>query len=155
MGKSRKNRSKNKKRSKRKQKGGDKVLQSETQVTDLTKTYDIFIGEEKKSLYITINGNNIGGMFEVDNKIYARSSLGNYYELKKFSLNGENLTYVGTIPHESGTIALTSGPEAEEVVDDSIKKKLKELNTTKDLGTTAKTAAVGIGIDAAATCVIC
>ena len=155
MGKSRKNRSKNKKRSKRKQRGGDRVLQSDTQVTNLTQKYDIFINNEKKSLYITIDGNNIGGLFEVDNKIYARTygifSGTCFYELNNFSLNDENLTYVGTISSESGTIALTSGTEAVKVDDGDIKTKLGGLNTMKDLAITGKS---GI-VEAAAGCVIC
>jgi hypothetical protein len=159
MGKSRKNRSKNKKRSKRKQKGGDKVLQSETQVTDITQKYDIFINNEKKSLYITIDTNKITGLFEVDGNIYVRtygiSSGACYYKLNNFNLNGENLTYVGTISSESGTIALTTEKEAIKVDDDDTKTKLEKLNTVKDLGTTAKTAAVGFGFDAAAACLIC
>jgi hypothetical protein len=157
MGKSRKNRSKNKKRSKRKQRGGDKVLQSDTQLTDRTQKYDIFINNEKKSLYITIDGNNITGLFEVGNKIYARTygffSGTCYYELNGFSLNGDNLTYASYVTGEK--IALTSGTEAIKVDDDDTKKKLVDLNTTKDVTITAKSAAIGDGLDAAAGCVIC
>lgn len=146
-------RSKNRTRSRRKKnmkKGGDKSLRTNSAFHS---TFDITIGNEQKSLYVTIDGNYTFVIIELKGSIYALTIgwFGDYYLLSGFSSNGEKLTYSGDkMDTNANTIVLTTGGGgAEKVTDNDLRQQLSNWKQFEYIKSAAPIVAIDVALDAA------
>lgn len=153
MGKPKVIRPKNRTRSSRKKnmkKGGDKSLRTNSAFYS---TFDITIGNEQKSLYVTIDGNYTFVLIELKGIIYSLTIgwSGDYYKLSGFSSDGKKLTYSGDkMDTNTNTIVFTTnGGGAERVTDNNLRQELSNWKQFEYIKSAAPIAAIDVALNAA------
>ena len=153
MGKPRIFRPKNKTRSRQKKnmkKGGNGALRANSA---LYSTFDITIGNEQKSLYVTIDGNYTFVLIELKGIIYSLTIgwSGDYYELSGFSSDGKKLSYSGDkMDTNTNTIVFTTnGGGAERVTDNNVRQELSNWRQFEYILAVAPIVAIDVALDAA------
>lgn len=146
-------RPKNKTRSRGKKnmkKGGNKALRTNSAFYS---TFDITVGSEQKSLYVTIDGQYVRVLIELGGAIYGLTLgfNGDYYLLSVFSSDDKKLTYSGNkFDANTNTIILTTnGGGAEKVTDNNIRQQLNNWNNFEDMKDVGAFVAIDTALDAA------
>jgi len=108
-------------------KGGDKTIETNSSIKS---TFNILIkNNSKKSVYVTVNGEYLKAMYELDGNIYGLPPWGNYYKIEDFVYNGKNLKYNGDKFKNNTIILTTNNNSAKKENKSNIINRLKQKET--------------------------
>jgi len=138
-------------------KGGDKTIETNSSISS---TFNVVTkNNNKKSVYITVDGEYLKAMYELNGKIYGLPPWGDYYRLDEFSYKENKLEYNGDKLKNNTIVLTTNNNSAKKENKSNIVNRLKEKETIRNLKNSAKTIGVTAGLNvanaASSMCVIC